>query len=74
MQQSLYYPGQTGEGSDATSDPMADYLALSQEEQDELVQLTNMKADGTFKKLIVVVASSNSIDSRIPSGWQCTWH
>ncbi len=54
---------QTGEGSDATSDPMADYLALSQEEQDELVQLTNMKADGTFKKLIVVVASSNSIDS-----------
>ena len=42
---------------------MADYLALSQEEQDELVQLTNMKADGTFKKLIVVVASSNSIDS-----------
>lgn len=53
----------SGEGSDCVFTEEGDYLALSKEEQELLQQLTALKADGTFKKLIVVLVTSNSIDS-----------
>ncbi len=52
-----------GEGADCSSAEGADYLALSTEETELLQQLTNLKSSGTFEKLIVVLATSNSIDS-----------
>lgn len=52
-----------GEGADCVYTKDGDYLALSADEQTLLQQLTTLKQNGTFQKLIVVIATSNSIDS-----------
>lgn len=52
-----------GEGADCVSQEGADYLALSNGETELLQKLTSLKQEGTFKKIIVVESTSNSIDS-----------
>lgn len=53
----------THEGSDGLYRPEQDYLALSAEETELLQALTAAKEAGDFGSLVVIVTSSNSIDS-----------
>lgn len=49
------------EGCDAQWYPDHDYLALSAEEKDMLAGVAEMRRNGTFKKMIVLVSTSNNV-------------